>query len=258
MARRSKPKTPTKRTAPKKAVRRKKAAKNGLGARLRRLIRPVGRAALWAVAGGAALVLLAILLMTFINPPTTPYIISEARRLGGVDHQWVDIDEMSPNLIRAVVAAEDANFCLHWGFDMGEIRKALDEGAARGASTLTQQAVKNVFLWQRRSWARKALEAGLTPVAELVWTKRRIVEIYLNVAEFDEGVFGAEAAARGAFRVGPDKITLSQAARLAAVLPDPKNRSAAQPSAFVWARAAAIADGAETIRVDGRWDCLRR
>ena len=213
----------------------------------------------WAgIAAGAAgaLVLAIVTLFAFVNPPTTFYMLSEKNRLGSIDRQWVDIEDISPNLLRAVVASEDANFCLHWGFDMGEIRKAIDQGASRGASTLTQQTVKNVFLWHGRSWFRKALEAALTPVVEAIWTKRRILEVYLNVAEFGEGVFGAEAASRTYFRKAPDRLTLSQAARLAAGLPDPKDRSAANPSSFIWQRADAIADGAETIRLDGRADCL--
>ncbi|MFZ1727593.1 MAG: transglycosylase domain-containing protein, partial [Albidovulum sp.] len=124
-----------------------------------------------------------ILLYAFVNPPTNYYILSESYRLGGVARDWVDLEDMAPDMARSVVAAEDANFCLHWGFDIKAIKAALEEGANRGASTVTQQVVKNVFLWQGRSWLRKAMEAVLTPVVELVWTKRRIVEVYLNVAE---------------------------------------------------------------------------
>jgi len=159
-------------------------------------------------------------------------------------------------MARSVVAAEDANFCQHWGFDMKAIRQALDEGAGRGASTISQQVVKNVFLWQGRSWPRKAMEAALTPLVEAVWTKRRILEVYLNVAEFDEGVFGVNAAAFRYFRTTPDRLTAEQAALLAAVLPDPKGRSAAKPSAFVSRRARQIADGARTIARDGRAACF--
>jgi monofunctional biosynthetic peptidoglycan transglycosylase len=106
------------------------------------------------------------------------------------------VNDISDHLQRAAVAAEDANFCLHWGFDMAAIRDAIDAGAARGGSTISQQTVKNAFLWHGRSWLRKALEAAITPVMEAIWPKRRVLEVYLNVAEFDEGVFGAEAAAR--------------------------------------------------------------
>jgi len=206
--------------------------------------------------GFIAAMLALVVLYSFINPPTTITIWSEARRLGGVDRQWTPIEEIAPVMARSVVAAEDANFCEHWGFDMRAIRQAIDEGSGRGASTLSQQVVKNVFLWQGRSWLRKAMEAALTPVVEAVWTKRRILEVYLNVAEFDEGVFGVNAAAFRYFRTTPDRLTPRQAALLAAVLPDPKDRSASKPSSFVSRRARSIEDGAQTIRVDGRAMCF--
>lgn len=188
--------------------------------------------------------------------PTTPYMMSERMRHGDVDYQWVSIDDISPVLARSVVAAEDANFCLHWGFDMEAIRDAIDSGGQRGASTITQQVVKNAFLWHGRSWPRKVLEALTTPVVELLWSKRRIIEVYLNIVEFDTGVFGAEAASRHHFGVGPEDLTATQAARLAAVLPNPKNRNAGKPGQFVRRRAAQIADGAATIRADGRSACF--
>ena len=166
------------------------------------------------------------------------------------------MDEIAPVMGRSVVAAEDANFCLHWGFDVEAIRTAIEEGSNRGASTLTQQVVKNVFLWHGRSWVRKALEAAITPVVEAVWSKRRILEVYLNVAEFDEGVFGVEAASRHYFGVGPDALSSTQAARLAAILPSPKSRSASKPTDFIRKRSASIRDGAATIRVDGRAACF--
>ena len=195
-------------------------------------------------------------LVSVVDPPTTFYIASEARRLGHVDRHWTDMDRIAPVMARSVVAAEDANFCLHWGFDMAAIRAAIDRGATRGASTITQQVVKNVFLWQGRSWPRKALEAMLTPVVELTWTKRRILEVYLNVAEFGEGSFGVAAGAAKAFRVEPDAIGPEQAALLAAVLPDPKHRDPAQPTTYLRHRAAAIRDGAATIEADGRAACF--
>lgn len=129
-------------------------------------------------------------------------------------------------------------------------------GGGRGASTLSQQTVKNVYLWHGRSWLRKALEAAITPVVEGLWTKRRIIEVYLNVAEFDEGIFGVEAAARHYFGVGPEDLSAMQAARLAAVLPDPKDRSASKPGEWLRKRAASIMDGAATIRRDGRSACF--
>ena len=208
------------------------------------------------VLGIAAAYLALVVLYAFVNPPTTLTILSESRRLGGVDRQWAALEEIAPVMARSVVAAEDANFCRHWGFDMRAIRLALDEGGSRGASTLTQQVVKNVFLWQGRSWLRKAMEAALTPVVEALWSKRRIVEVYLNVAEFDEGVFGVKAASQHYFGITPDRLSADQAARLAAVLPDPKGRSASRPAQFVQRRAISIRDGAATILLDGRAACF--
>ncbi|WP_082714811.1 monofunctional biosynthetic peptidoglycan transglycosylase [Falsirhodobacter sp. alg1] len=202
-------------------------------------------------------VLAFVLLFRFVAPPTTPYILAESRRLGGVDRTWVSMDRIAPVMARSAVAAEDANFCRHWGFDMAAIRSAIGAGSSRGASTISQQVVKNVYLWQGRSWPRKALEAILTPMIELTWSKRRILEIYLNVAEFDEGVFGVEAAARHYFRVSAADLSATQAARLAAVLPNPKGRDAAHPTPFVQQRANAAQSGAATIRADGRDACFR-
>ncbi len=222
-------------------------------------IRPLRWVIKWVFRGGLAviaLVLFSVLFYSVVNPPTTPYIMSEARRLDGVDRVWVPIEEVSPFMARSVVAAEDANFCNHWGFDMAAIRAALNEGSGRGASTISQQVVKNAYLWQGRSWTRKALEALMTPLVEAFWSKRRILEVYLNVAEFDEGVFGVEAAARHYFGVGPENLSALQAARLAAILPDPKGRSASKPSTQVRRRTKAIISGAATIRADGRAACF--
>lgn len=196
------------------------------------------------------------LLWAVFNPPTTYYMWQESRRLGGVDYQWVDIDDVSPVMARAVVAAEDANFCLHWGLDLSAIRDAIDEGRGRGASTISQQVVKNVYLWHGRSYVRKVLEAGMTPLIEALWSKRRILEVYLNVAEFDEGVFGVRAASWHYFNVGPGELSPTQAGRLAALLPSPKTRSASAPSEFVRKRGAQIRGGAATIAKDGRAACF--
>jgi len=234
--------------------RRKKNAKAmGLRGGIRAVVRRI-RQALWVA---CALVLVWVLAYSILPVPVTAYMISERVRLGQpLDRDWVRIEEMSPDLLRAAVAAEDANFCLHWGFDMDAIRAAIAEGARRGGSTISQQTVKNAFLWHGRSWGRKAVEAVLTPLMELLWSKRRILEVYLNIAEFDEGVFGAEAAALHYFGVPASQLSLSQAARLAAVLPNPQGRSASNPGPGTAARATAIAAGAATIAVDGRDTCF--
>jgi monofunctional biosynthetic peptidoglycan transglycosylase len=209
-----------------------------------------------AVAIALLAVAVAVVLGRFVNPPTTAYMLTESRRLGGVEYDWIPMERIAPVMARAAVAAEDANFCLHWGFDVAAIRLAIAEGSNRGASTLSQQTVKNVYLWHGRTWVRKALEAGITPLVEAVWPKRRILEVYLNIAEFDEGVFGIQAAAQHYFGVDALDLSDRQAAALAAVLPDPQSRSASRPTEFLKKRASQIRSGAATIREDGRADCF--
>lgn len=221
--------------------------------------RPVRWLLVWAVRLTILIVVTVLLVVTahsVMTPPKTHYMRQEAKRLGGIDYVWVPFEEVAPVMARSVVAAEDANFCYHWGFDMAAIRNAIEAGGNRGASTISQQMVKNAYLWHGRSWSRKALEALITPVVELIWTKRRIVEVYMNIAEFDEGVFGVDAAAHHYFGVGPADLSAQQAAQLAAVLPNPKERSASRPTAKLRKRAASIRDGAATIQRDGRADCF--
>ena len=231
---------------------KKKAPGPGLIARARRF---VWRVLFWGSLGLVGFALLWTLLYAVINPPFTPYMVAEARRHDGVRHDWVAMEDIAPVMARSVVAAEDANFCLHWGLDVDAIQDAIERGRG-GASTISQQVVKNVFLWHGRSWLRKAIEAVWTPMAEAVWSKRRTLEIYLNVAEFDTGVFGVQAAARHYFGVDAADLSPTQAARLAAILPAPKARSASNPSPFVRERTRAIMSGAATIAADGRAACF--
>lgn len=158
---------------------------------------------------------------------------------------WVSMDEISPWMALAVVAAEDQRFPDHWGLDMEAIEKALShnekhENRIRGASTLSQQTVKNLFLWDGKSWLRKGLEAGLTVTTEAVWTKRRILTVYLNIAEFGDGIFGVEEASQRYFHKPASRLTMSEAALLAAVLPNPIRYKAAAPSGYVRNRQAWI------------------
>jgi monofunctional biosynthetic peptidoglycan transglycosylase len=158
---------------------------------------------------------------------------------------WVSMDEISPWMGLAVIAAEDQKFPEHWGFDMGAIEKALahnerNDNRIRGASTLSQQTAKNLFLWDGRSWVRKGLEAGLTLGIETVWSKKRILTVYLNIAEFGDGVFGVEAASQRYFHKPASKLTQSEAALLAAVLPNPIRFKASAPSGYVRSRQAWI------------------
>ena len=158
---------------------------------------------------------------------------------------WVGMDEISPWMGLAAFAAEDQIFPEHWGFDVSAIEKALahnerQENRVRGASTLSQQTAKNLFLWDGRSWLRKGLEAGLTVGIETVWSKKRILTVYLNIAEFGEGTFGVEAASRRYFHKPASKLTASEAALLAAVLPNPIRFRADAPSGYVRSRQAWI------------------
>ncbi len=243
---------PADRAKPAPRRRRANAEAPAPRSRLRVALKWFGRA-LGAV---AAFYVFLILLFSFVPPPINLYQMSEAWRLGGIEKQWVAWEDIAPVMGRSAVAAEDANFCNHWGFDMAAIREAIEQGSNRGASTISQQVVKNVFLWHGRSWVRKAMEAVLTPMVELVWSKQRILEVYLNVAEFDEGVFGVQAAAQHYFGVDARDLTPLQAARLAAVLPNPKEWSASKPSSYVRSRARAHMAGAETIAADGRSACF--
>ncbi len=224
--------------------------------RLRRLIYWPLR--VFAHALGGAILLVGS--CTVIDPPGGYYLATEWVRLGRIEREWRDLEDISPDLARAVMAAEDANFCDHWGFDLDAIEQAIEANArgrrVRGASTISQQVAKNLFLWHGRSWLRKGLEAGVTVLIETIWTKRRIVEVYLNIAEFGDGVFGAQAAARHHFNRDATALTLAQSARLAAVLPDPKGRNPRAGTAFMRRRAAAIADGARTLEGEGRAGCV--
>ena len=239
--------------------RRKKPRKSPRAGLMDRIARTIRMAIRWTAIGAVAVALMMVVwvgIYRVVNPPGGIYMWQEWRRLGTVERRWVPMRQIAPVMARSAVAAEDANFCLHWGFDVVAIRTAIEAGGGRGASTITQQVVKNVFLWHGRSWPRKVLEAGITPLVELLWTKERILEVYLNIAEFDTGVFGVEAAAAHYFNRAAADLTGRQAALLAAILPAPQARSASRPSDRVARRARAIEDGAATIARDGRAACF--
>jgi monofunctional biosynthetic peptidoglycan transglycosylase len=196
-------------------------------------------------------VLLSVLVVAslrFVDPPGSAFMLrarigawfDEDPRPFVLRHRWRDYTHISPQLALAVVASEDQRFAEHHGFDFRQIRVALDEAETgrrrRGASTISQQVAKNLFLWNGRSWARKGLEAWLTVLIEALWPKRRILEVYLNVAEFGPGVYGAEAAAQRYFRKSAAHLSRAEAARLAAVLPNPRRLRAAAPGPYVLRR----------------------
>jgi monofunctional biosynthetic peptidoglycan transglycosylase len=194
----------------------------------------------WLALGGAVGVPVVIVLpWRWLAPPDSAFMMQARAEGTEIHHQWVAWSEISPNLPIAVVAAEDQKFPEHRGFDTESIRSALEAHGAkgRGASTISQQVVKNLYLWPGRSWARKGIEAYLTLFVELLWPKQRILEIYLNVAEFGPGIFGAESAAERFFGKPASRLTAREAALLAAVLPSPKRMSPGRPSAYVEERA---------------------
>jgi monofunctional biosynthetic peptidoglycan transglycosylase len=196
------------------------------------------RARLWRILRTVLLLLigvplLLILLYGVLPPPGTPLMVIRMIEGESVARQWVALEEMSPHLPRAVIAAEDNNFCQHDGFDWGAVQEAVTElrdgKRPRGASTISMQTAKNLFLWPGRDYLRKGLEVYLTLLLELGWSKRRILEVYLNVVEFSGGVYGAEAASRHYFGKPAKALTQREAALLATVLPNPRERSAAKP-----------------------------
>ncbi|MEK1904467.1 MAG: monofunctional biosynthetic peptidoglycan transglycosylase [Pseudomonas sp.] len=210
---------------------------------LRDLFRRLSKLLLWFAAGSALLVLA----LRWIDPPGTALMV-ERKIESWIDSEPIDLQrswrpwkELPDNLKIAVIAAEDQKFAEHHGFDLDAIQKALVHnergGSLRGASTLSQQVAKNLFLWSGRSWPRKALEAWFTGLIELFWSKQRILEVYLNSVEWGDGVFGAEAAARHHFGVGAPYLSRQQASLLAAVLPNPRAWSPRRPGPHVSRRA---------------------
>jgi monofunctional biosynthetic peptidoglycan transglycosylase len=201
----------------------------------------------WLVVAGIAASVVAVASLRWINPPVTAFMAeAQAAAWSSRDanyvyrHSWVDLDRISPNLPLAVVASEDQKFPEHWGFDVSAIEKAyaLNQHShrVRGASTISQQVAKNLFLWSGRSYFRKGLEAYFTVLIEALWPKRRILEVYLNIAEFGYGTYGAEAAAQRFFHKPASRLSRDDAAVLAAVLPNPERYSAAAPSRYVQQR----------------------
>jgi monofunctional biosynthetic peptidoglycan transglycosylase len=190
---------------------------------------------------------IAVALLRWINPPYSAFMAetqltawSNRDRTYVFRHRWVDLSRISPNLPLAVVASEDQKFPAHWGFDVEAIEKAYEMNQhshrVHGASTISQQVAKNLFLWSGRSYFRKGLEAYFTVLIEACWPKRRIIEIYLNIAEFGYGTYGAEAAAERFFHKAAAKLSRVDSAVLAAVLPNPQRLNAAAPSAYVQQR----------------------
>jgi monofunctional biosynthetic peptidoglycan transglycosylase len=196
----------------------------------------------------------------FFDPPSTVLMVQRASEGQAIRHAPLPLNRISPYLIRSVIAAEDSNFCTHHGFDVNAIQDALESNAVggrlRGGSTISQQTAKNLFLWPQRSWVRKGFETYFTALIEFMWPKHRIMEAYLNSAEWGDGNFGAEAAARARFGVSAADLTPLQAARLAAVLPSPNRWRADSPGPYVRRRAASIVERAQVVRNNHMASCV--
>jgi len=202
---------------------------------------------LLALAAAAVLALLLVLTLRWLNPPTSAFMIAarlEALGSGAHDYHtqyhWVDLEDIAPQAALAVIAAEDQQFPFHAGFDFKSIREAVRHNAqsrrVRGASTISQQVAKNLFLWSGRSYFRKGLEAGFTLLIEWCWPKERILEVYLNIAEFGRGIYGVQAASQYFYHRDARRLGREQAALLAAVLPSPKHYRVEAPSRVVLTR----------------------
>lgn len=220
---------------------------------MRKLSRIIGKLVLWFFilsVGGVIIYRFVPVLFTPLMGLRTIQQVSRGER-PQLHHQWVPYDQISDHLKRAVIASEDQRFYLHHGFDRVEIEKAIRENKTRkklrGASTISQQTAKNVFLWPRSSWFRKSLEVYFTFLIELIWPKERILEVYLNCMETAKGVYGAEAVARRNFDTTADRLTAPQSALIAATLPNPLVYSSAKPSSYMKKRQAHILRQMRTI-----------
>ena len=209
-------------------------------------MRRVFRFLMWSALAFVLVSVAVVLIYRFVPPPGTPLMIIrkfDDRYSGRVRQRWVPLRRISRNVIRAVIASEDARFCQHNGFDFDAIQKALNEdreGGVRGASTITQQTAKNLFLWPYRDYVRKGLEAWFAVLLEVLWSKDRIMEAYLNIAEWGDGIYGIESAARRYFRRSAQSLTQRQAAYLAAVLPNARIFSPVSPTRVTRARAETV------------------
>lgn len=211
------------------------------------MLRKLFRTLFFALLASMALSILLVLMLRWLNPPYSALMLERHLQayLAGEDYSsnrtWQPWQSLPDHLKLAVIAAEDQQFANHHGFDLGAIRAALSHNqqgdSIRGASTISQQVAKNTFLWSSRSWPRKALEAWFTLWIELLWSKERVLEVYLNSAEWGPGIFGAQAAAQYHFNRGTAYLSNQQAYLLAAILPSPLTRSASQPSVYTQQRA---------------------
>jgi monofunctional biosynthetic peptidoglycan transglycosylase len=224
--------------------------------RIRKIFRWIWKAMLWFF----GLSILLVIIFKWVPVPWTPLMATRAieNKFDGNDmvcsHDWVPLEEISPNLQKAVIASEDARFLTHYGFDFDAIQKAMKSNEKgrklRGGSTISQQTAKNVFLWQGRSYVRKGLEAYFTVLIELIWGKERIMEVYLNSIEMGDGVYGAQEASRYWYRKDAVKLTKMEAAGIAAILPNPRKFTATNSSAKINRKKNRIVAGMHAVKLN--------
>lgn len=208
-----------------------------------------------------ALVVLALTVIYLVIPPVSTVMMLSALSGHGMHRQWIPLKRVSPAVIRSVIVSEDARFCEHYGIDWAAITKNIKQSqrsghAPKGASTITMQVAKNLYLWNGRSWLRKVLEAPTALYIDLVWPKKRIMEVYLNIAQWGDGVFGIEEAARRAYGISASRLSADQAAMLAVVLPDPEGRSARHPGSSMVLMASTVR--ARAVRSGSLSRCVLR
>lgn len=227
---------------------------------MRRLLRGLKRGLLATALALVAVSAGWVVLYRVVPPPVTPLMVLRAAEGAAITKTWVPLTAISPHLVHAVIGAEDSRFCQHAGFDWRAIQAAWAQnrqgGRMLGASTITMQTAKNVWLWPDRTWLRKGLEAWLTLGIELAWSKRRILETYLNLVEWGDGIYGAEAAARAHFGKPAAGLTRREAALLAAVLPNPRRWSPARPTRYIANRARILEQRMAVVARDGLAGCV--
>ena len=231
-------------------------ARGGATSKSRQLAVLAGKAIVWFI----GLSVLWVVIYRFVPPPYTATMAGDVIAGRSVTKDWMSLTDMDPDMARAAIAGEDGKFCTHEGFDREAIANAFERnlrgGRIRGGSTISQQAAKNAFLWQGGGYVRKALEAWFTLLIENIWGKRRIMEVYLNIAETGIGTYGANAGAQRYFNHDASTLSTQEAARIAAVLPLPKKREAASPSGFTRRHGNRIAANIGVVKRDRLDACL--